>query len=89
MPGILFPLAICASFAWSISIMAANHQNELKCYEASYNAELKKLHVKNLELQAELEKECAESKTIGLIAATVTSLAVIGPAVIESLKEMR
>jgi hypothetical protein len=61
----------------------------LKRQETSYNAELKKLHVKNQALQAELEKERADSKTVGLIAATITGLAVIGPAVLETMKEMR
>jgi hypothetical protein len=82
MSVVFFPLAVGASLTLSIASIYAKHDDELKRQETSYNANLK-------ELQAELEKERAESKTISLVAATITGLAIIGPVVIESLKEMR
>jgi hypothetical protein len=82
MSVVLFPLAVGASLTLSIASIYAKHDDELKRQETSYNVELKKI-------QAELEKERADSKTISLVAATITGLAIIGPAVIESLKEMR
>ena len=89
MSVVLFPLAVGTSLILSVASIYAKHDDELKRQEASYNEELKKLHVKNQALQAELEKERADSKTVGLIAATLTGLAIIGPAVLETIKEMR
>jgi hypothetical protein len=89
MSVVLFPLAVGTTLIWSVTSIYAKHDDMLKRQEASYNAELKELHVKNQALQAELEKERADSKTVGLIAATITGLAVIGPAVLETMKEMR
>jgi hypothetical protein len=89
MSVVFFPLAVATSLTLSIMSIYAKHEYILKHQETSYNAELKKLHVKNQVLQAELEKERADSKTVGLIAATITGIAVIGPAVLETMKEMR
>lgn len=89
MSAVFLPLAACVSLTWSILTIYAKHEDLLKRQETSYNAELKKLHEKNLKLQAELEKERADSKAVSLIAATITGLSLIGPAVLESMKEMR
>ncbi len=89
MSVVFFPLAIAASLTLSIASIYATHDDMLKRQEASYNAALKELHTKNQALQAELEKERTDSKTVGFIAATITGLAVIGPAVLETMKEMR
>lgn len=77
------------SLTWSIMTIYAKQEATLKAYEADCNQKLKVMHERNMELEQQLREQEERATSIGIIAAALTGVAVVGPAVLEAFKEMR
>ncbi len=77
------------SLTWSMYTIFAKHHAELKAYEADCNQKLKVLHERNMELEQQLREQEDRVTSIGITAAVLSGVAVVGHAVLEALKEMR
>ena len=73
------------SLTWSILSVYAKHTAEVEAYKKNNN----ELYERNVILEQQLRDQEDRVTSIGITAAVLSGIAVVGPAVLEALKEMR
>ncbi len=87
--AIVVPILAGCGLLLSVLSIYDKHERILKTYEADCNAKLKVLHDENMQLKQRLREQEDTVTGIGITAAAITGMAVIGPAVVKAFKEMR
>ena len=79
-----------AAYGVAVATMVISESNErMAAQAAAYEGELERLRRRNAELEKALEEERESFFYGGVVAASVAALGVVGPAVVEAVKEMR
>jgi hypothetical protein len=89
--GLIMGLAV---YGYGVATLVVSAGNErMAAQKVEYEAELGRLRRRNEELEAhlkaQLETECQTLFHGGIVAAAMTCAAVVGPAVVAAVKEMR